>query len=321
MRALPFSRKDFRDLLSLVSLNAAVRPVGRTCLMTSDVAWQFPGCAPQDNIRLWWDVAGLAAYAWFQPPDTLLFDVRSDPAPVDDPTGEILAWAESRRPNFPPGYPFQLDLKSMAEWAEAIRRPTPHPLSGYSYLTASALESDKHRQALLSERGYERTSHFEPILIRRLDDLPNADGSAPFALRSVDETELEARVALHAAAWAPAAGFSLDQYLEIRSISEVFDPELDIVAVTPDGTFASYTIAWQDPVSRIGSFEPFGTRPEFRGKGVSRLVIGEGLRRLAARGMSHARIYTAGFNHQAARLYRSCGFTDVDRNLTYLKRL
>ncbi|MGE0621879.1 MAG: GNAT family N-acetyltransferase [Pseudomonadales bacterium] len=88
-----------------------------------------------------------------------------------------------------------------------------------------------------------------------------------------------------------------------------------------DGTLASCTIAWTDPVSRIGSFEPFGTRPEFRGSGVSRAVLCEGLKRLASRGMTSARIYTACFNQPALTLYRSCGFAETDRNLTFLKRL
>ena len=36
--------------------------------MTSDVAWQFPGASPKENIRLWYDDSGLTAYLWFQPP-------------------------------------------------------------------------------------------------------------------------------------------------------------------------------------------------------------------------------------------------------------
>jgi GNAT superfamily N-acetyltransferase len=322
--ARPYTAADLPDLLRLIAGNAATRPVGRTGLMTSDVAWQLPGSMPETNIRLWWDGRGLAAYGWYQPPDTLLFDVRTDledSSQGAEAVAEITAWAEARRPEFPPGYPFHIDLTSMDEWADAIRHPRAHPLAGNHYVVTSALESDKRRVDLLQQRGYEPTAHFEPILVRALDDLPIQVGSVPFTLRHVEASELTVRVALHAAAWAPASGFNLERYLEIRATPDTFDPELDIVAVAADGTFASYTIAWRDPVSRIGSFEPFGTHPRFRGTGVSELVIGEGLRRLAARGMTAARIYTAGFNHPAARLYRRCGFTDIDRNRTYLKRM
>jgi ribosomal protein S18 acetylase RimI-like enzyme len=296
--------------------------VGHTYLMTSDVAWQFPGCAPKDNIRLWRDRSGLAAYGWFQPPDTIKFDVRPDvEASHADPSWEILAWAEARRQDFPGDYPFYIDLKSMAQWADVVATRPVHPLAGNRYLVTSALDTDAQRKDFLGQRGFEPTEHFAPILTCRLDGKDESGPPTPFELRHVEEADFDARVALHSAAWAPASGFDMHRYLRVRAIAEVFDPELDIVAVAPDGTFASYTIAWKDPVSRIGSFEPFGTRPGFRGSGVSRAVIHEGFRRLAARGMEHARIYTAGFNHQAARLYQSCGFSQVDTERTYLKRL
>ncbi len=320
MHAHPFSQGDFADLLGLIADNAAARPVGHTYLMTSDVVWQFPGCEPETNIRLWRDEAGLAAFGWFQPPDTVLFDVRTDLE--DTPLGgEVLSWAEDRRPRFPPGYPFHVDLKSMQEWAEAIEKPVPHRLSANRYLVASALGSDTGRQRLLEQRGFELSGHFEPVLTRSLDSIATPVTQQPFELRNVEESELDARVALHAAAWAPSRGFTLDRYREIRSLTEVFDPTLDIVAVAADGMLASCTIAWADPVSRIGSFEPFGTRPEYRGTGVSQAVLHEGFRRLADKGMTFARIYTAGFNQPAIRLYENCGFVHVDDNRTYLKRL
>jgi len=108
MNAQQFSREKLDDLLSLVATNAARRLVGHTYLMTSDVAWQFPGCAPKENIRLWSDRSGLSAYAWFQPPDTLKLDVRADIQDYVDVLYEIMEWAETRRVNFPRTTPFTL---------------------------------------------------------------------------------------------------------------------------------------------------------------------------------------------------------------------
>jgi ribosomal protein S18 acetylase RimI-like enzyme len=316
-----FSRNDFDDLLTLVANNAAERPTGHTYLMTSDVAWQFPGSAPKDNIRLWMDRRGLSAYAWFQPPDTLKFDIRSD---IDDygfVVTEILDWVELRRALFPASYPFFIDLDSMDEWAEAVLNPASYSSSRHRYITTSALETDDQRIGLLREKGFRSTRHFEPILTCDLSEVQIPHTPEMFTVRCVKDTEFEARVALHSAAWAPASGFNMDQYRKVRAISQVFDPDLDIVAVDSDGTFASYTIAWKDPVSLIGSFEPFGTHPDYRGTGVSRAVIGEGFRRMVVNGMQSARVYTAGFNHQAAKLYESCGFTQVDMNRTLIKRI
>jgi GNAT superfamily N-acetyltransferase len=321
MDAQQFARDDLDDFLMFVSNNAAQRLTGRTYLMTSDVAWQFPGCAPKDNIRLWKDQNGLAAYAWFQPPNDIKFDVRFDIEKITELFSEMLDWAEHRRSEFPSNYPFYIDLDSMDEWADAVRNLESHPTSKDKYLVTSALETDERRLKLLGAHGFHTTKHFEPILTCDLRNAMIIDIPDSYTIHQVEQSEFEKRVELHSAAWAPASGFNMDQYLRVRNFSPIFDPALDIVAVAEDGAFASYTIAWIDPVSRIGSFEPFGTHPKYRGSGVSRAVIGEGFRRLKAKGMQYARIYTAGFNHQAKRLYESCGFTQIDVNRTILKQL
>lgn len=318
--ARSFSRDALDELLNLVAANAAARWPKQTYLMTSDVVWQLPGCAPRKDMRLWYDEFGLAGYAWFQPPDALLFDVRLGTLP-DDLVVAMLAWARHRRQEFEPGYPYHLDLESMDEWAHAIRHPPAQPTCGSRYLSAPTFESDTHRIGLLERNGFTATQHFEPYLARSLSTL----GPAPslptgVRLRHVEPADFEQRVAVHSASWAPASTFDMNYYLKVRAMEPVFDPELDIVAETSDGTFASYTIAWKDPVSGIGSFEPFGTRPEWRGSGVSQAVIHEGLRRMAQKGMHSARIFTAGFNHQAVRLYEGCGFSRVDTLRTFVKQ-
>ena len=320
MEARPFFRHDFPSFLDFVAANAARRPIGRTYLMTSDVAWQFPGCAPKENIRLWWDQSNVAAYAWFQPPDVLKFDVGSDLDSDAMILAEIMEWAEHRRSLFPPNYPFYIPLNSMDEWAEAIRNPLPAPRPEDRYLVTTALESDEERMEVLHQRGFGPTKHFEPVLACDLAEVVTSHSPEDFTLRHVQEADFEARVALHSAAWAPASGFNMDRYLKVRAITEVFDPDLDIVAVANDGTLASYTVAWKDPLSLIGSFEPFGTHPTYRGTGVSGAVIHEGFRRLLCKGMQHARVYTAGFNHQAVKLYRGCGFAQVDVNRTMIRK-
>jgi ribosomal protein S18 acetylase RimI-like enzyme len=101
----------------------------------------------------------------------------------------------------------------------------------------------------------------------------------------------------------------------------VFDPDLDIVAIGDDARFASYTITMLDSVSGVGSLEPFGTHPDYRGTGLSKTVLNEALSLLKQKGMHSVRIYTAGFDHQAQRLYQSCGFKKVDTNRTLIRYL
>jgi ribosomal protein S18 acetylase RimI-like enzyme len=100
-----------------------------------------------------------------------------------------------------------------------------------------------------------------------------------------------------------------------------YDPEIDVVLEDETGRFVSYCICWADDTTRIGYFEPVGTRPAFTGRGLGRAVILEGLGRLRERGMRTARVGTASINEGAARLYRSAGFQLVDREWFYTRAL
>ncbi len=93
------------------------------------------------------------------------------------------------------------------------------------------------------------------------------------------------------------------------------------MAESPDGEFASCAIGWVDERLGVGSFEPVGTPPAWRRRGLGREVQYEGLRRMKAKGMHSTKIGTAGFNERAFGLYISCGFELVDRNRTYVRTL
>ena len=318
MQTRLFKRSDFGALANLIADNARTRDTCRNYLMTSDLAWQMPGSAPKENIRLWFDDAAPVAYAWFQPPDNLICDIALEFSASSDLMKQMLAWAEQRRRTFPDHFPFYLELQSMQEWREAmLHLNTPHRRTG-QYLFIQTLESDHNLRSLLEEQGYQTTVHYEPVYHRSLSNIPAPSGICSFL--SVTQPDYERRVQLHRDAWAPSSTFDLARYQRIRD-NPLFDGDLDIVAVMPDGNFASYTIAWKDDVSKIGSIEPFGTHPNYRGTSVSREVIYEAFRRLKARGMTTMRLGTAGFNHQAQRLYTSCGYVEVDRRRTYSKKL
>jgi len=113
---------------------------------------------------------------------------------------------------------------------------------------------------------------------------------------------------------------TLEAYQRMRRVHG-YTPELDLVVVAPDGTFASYCICWLDPVNKSGEFEPVGTRPVFRRRGLSRSVIHEGLRRLKAHGAQTAIVYTYGANQASTKLYESAGFRAIHKDYDYRKRL
>lgn len=316
-----FVRADLGDLLALISANAKCRWPRMTHLHPGDVAWQFPGAAPKDNIRLWFRGNSLVGYAWFQPPEAIRFDVDQHDDDAHAIREEMLRWAASRRWEFDPNFPFYIELKSMQEWAERILHPRVDSAHQTRYLVTSAFDSDADEIAFLAENDFRPTEHFEPFLTRSLDVIPDLPAPAGVCVRHVEATDLAQRVEVHKAAWWPSTGFTLERYLQVRGFTAAFDPELDLVAEAVDGSFACCCIGWTDTESKIAFIEPFGTHPDWRGKGVSSAVIYEFFRRARAKGMHHVRIYTAGFNHQAIRLYESCGLKLIDRSRTYLKAL
>jgi len=112
---------------------------------------------------------------------------------------------------------------------------------------------------------------------------------------------------------------TLDSYRRLRSVPE-YAHDLDLAAVSPEGTIAAYTIVWYDASTASGQFEPVGTRAAFRQRGLGRAVLLEGLRRLAARGARTAIVNTNEGNAAARALYTSVGFRVHDRFLTYARK-
>ena len=185
----------------------------------------------------------------------------------------------------------------------------------------AAFEDDFTLLDLLKEQGFER-DEFHLLHMRRDLSQPVVKTVLPegWSVRHVGgEDEFQERVNIHRDVWHPSK-VTLEAYQRMRGIAG-YTPELDLVAVAPDGTFAAYCICWLDPVNKIGEFEPVGTRSTFRGKGVGKAVMLEGLRRLQAFGMQTAIACSVGSNTAAWKLYESVGFHTYNRSFDHSKQL
>jgi ribosomal protein S18 acetylase RimI-like enzyme len=101
--------------------------------------------------------------------------------------------------------------------------------------------------------------------------------------------------------------------------SPVYDPEPDVVAVAPGGQVAAFCACWLDEANRVGHFEPVGTRPAFRQRGLGKAVLWVGRRRLAARGMWAATVCVEADNAAARRLHGAVGLQPAHGLLTSFK--
>lgn len=124
---------------------------------------------------------------------------------------------------------------------------------------------------------------------------------------------------MHREVWSPSR-VTLAAYRRLRT-APGYASGLDLGAAGPDGEFGSYCICWMNPASKTGLFEPAGTHPAHRRKGLGLAVMLEGLRRLRTLGAETALVTHVGGNEAAARLYGSAGFEVVDREYLYGRKL
>jgi RimJ/RimL family protein N-acetyltransferase len=113
------------------------------------------------------------------------------------------------------------------------------------------------------------------------------------------------------------AAFRIDQPLEryveryrVFTESPAYPRGWDLVARTVSGEGAACAIAWPDPISGVGRFEPVATHPDFQRRGFATAVLRDGLRRMLDAGLERAIVCTPSTNEAAIALYRSVGFRD-----------
>ena len=300
---------DLPLLIEFARRATIARAPGDTYLHPGDVVWQlYPatGAAWFENIELWFDAAGLAGYALFEPPLSAQFDLRPGIGYGGEPFAAMLAWAEQRRGAAP-----------------AVQIPKAYAMLGDTTLATICLESDLERIAALESHGFEQTERHN---VRYRRDLAGPVVVPPlppgYTVRHATDADVEERAELHRDAWSVWGNstFSAGRYRRLRA-APVYDEQLDIVVEAPDGQLVSYCISWQDRASGIATFEPVGTRPAYTGRGLARAAIHEALVRLQQRGMRTALIGTASVNAPALALYPSCGFAFVEKESYWVKQM
>lgn len=203
-------------------------------------------------------------------------------------------------------------------------QPLPH-------VCEAVYEADAQRIAWLKENGYVQGGRVYFRYSRDLDlPIPEAQLPEGFVIRNVQsEEEVAQRARLDYDAFELGTGtipYSLIEEKQLRSMRMPgYDPQLDLLVVAPDGTWAAECMCWMDEVYQDAIFEPVGVLPAFRRQGLAKALLLEGFRRLKARGMRKALILTAHSSDNVKLepqdfLYQSVGFREVDRILNFRKR-
>jgi ribosomal protein S18 acetylase RimI-like enzyme len=203
---------------------------------------------------------------------------------------------------------------AMFAWAEARLADLVCEQGGDSLHTFWISEHDRLAIDHLLARGFRRSDGGMIHLVCDLDGLVAAPSVPPgFAVRPLaGEAEMDRRARASHAAFASSR--PVDEHVaRYRALmrAPVYDAAVDLVAVAADGQVAAFAICWLDDTNREGHFEPVGTHPRFRRRGLGRAVLCAGLQVMMARGMASATVCVERDNAAARGLYAALGFRPV----------
>ena len=273
------------------------------------------------DLRLWEDAAGgLVGFGqlWYppaSPADAVIngeIYFRVHPAVRNQGLeDEIIAWGAARALELgrARGLPVQLGA--------GLRETNPEYVA--------------YRRPILERHGFAPVRYGYKMARSLREPIPDPQLPAGFTLRTTaGEAEWER--------WVEACNLSFIDHWNFHpwTIEQhrhwVADPnyraDLDLVAVTPDGTFAAFCmcVIYQDDNARNerneGEITDLGTRRGYRKIGLGRAMLLAGMQRLQAAGMDTAVLGVDAENPTGAlRLYESVGFTPLVTNVSYRKDL
>ncbi|MGC8487086.1 MAG: GNAT family N-acetyltransferase [Clostridia bacterium] len=252
-----------------------------------NLAWARCTIPDEDDppAAIWTDGDDVVAAAWIEEGNTLQWICLDDSVGL----GPVLNWFIDRKPT--------------------------------DGVYAVLLDTERTAQSILARHGFQPVADgpYFAHMWRALGDLP-AMGSLPSGFRARamrGPQDVDARVAIHRAAWHPS-GMTATRYHTLMA-DRAYRPEFDWVIEAPDGSFAASALLWVDFTHGAGLLEPVGTDPQYRRQGLSRAVCLAALHAFRVAGGTEVIVQPRG---DAAypipyQLYRGMGFEPIARTITY----
>ena len=251
---------------------------------------------------------------------------------VDD-EGHVLAWAVMQTPFWTIDYACHPDFAGelhpqILSWADQRARRLSGTPFGHPMWFVNVFEGQTDRMRDLEEAGFASQANvgensWSKVLMRCSTPASVADDRLPkgFTIRPLaGQNEVAAYVELHRATFG-----SNNMTLEWRARTlqqPEYVADLDLVAVDPAGRLAAFCICWlkqNTGADAYGQVEPMGVHEDFRGLGLGRSILSEGLQRLHLLGAQQVYVETDSYRNAAFHLYESVGFRVAHRVLVYRK--
>jgi len=254
-----------------------------------------------EQFRIWVDESGqVGAYALMDIDfGNLLFEV--DSRAVGCVEAEIFAWGVER-----------MRLHNQANGED-------------NSVETMCFTTDPQREQLLLAHGFERLEGDTVRLLRALEEpIPEPQFPPGFTVRgSQGEQDAEQYAKLHRSAFA-TEWMTTERRLDLMH-EPGYDPDIDLVAIAPDGTWVAYVVGnWDTEFAapdggKLGWTDPIGTHPDFRRRGLSRNLGAQALQMLKARGATYAAVGTLSSNTAMLGVLLSLDFKEIQRFYWYSK--
>lgn len=257
----------------------------------------------------------LSSWALDHPANTALWE---------DTDGQLLAWAVLQTPFWAIDYALHpranADLhRQVIDWADHRAAEIKNTPGGLPSWYINVFADQINRQGDLEMAGFTCQTDmgddsWSKVILQRPANMPLTTFNPPpgFTIRPLaGRREVEGYVDLHRAAFG-----SRNMTIDWRSRTLThpnYAPELDLVAVEPEGGLIAFCICWlnREFGGVCGQVEPLGVHPDFRKLGLGQAILMEALRRLTKLGAQQIVIETDNYRNAALQLYESVGFRVV----------
>jgi GNAT superfamily N-acetyltransferase len=198
--------------------------------------------------------------------------------------------------------------------------------------TVEVARADRTLMQALGDRGFREAGGPWFVQLWRsladLSDLAHYGAVDSYLIRSARPDELAERVDVHRRCWAPArikemiglpvtghepgSRYTVDTHQAVTA-SPVYRSELDLAAVTTQGSFAAFGLGWLDIESRCVLIEPVGSDPDHSRRGLARAVCAQILRVARELGANEAIVGPRGDHGYPVprRVYSGLGMHEV----------
>jgi ribosomal protein S18 acetylase RimI-like enzyme len=176
-------------------------------------------------------------------------------------------------------------------------------------LNIISLRGDREREKALRRRNFSRERVYGILRIRETDSsIPGVIVPEGFTIRSVDGRKDFQKLASNIRIVFGHGEWFTAEILERIAEASFYVKDLDLIAEAPNGDIASFCTFRIDPISNAAELEPIGTLPEYRGLGLAKALMIEGIKRLKKYQPLFIYIDGAADTPAANRLYETMGF-------------